>query len=499
VRFKDGVGRVKPVCPFLEVWARYDNETELRPLTTRELQDLGLTPQAVTWDVTFANLKLLRRTGEPADRVTAAIAGIADHQRRSLDGRCPNFKSIGTVHLGWVQYVKPNNAFPEIRFRFTPPEGAVYGHTPDAAVSPQRAVYDSTRGTWDTHTDAAVPTGSPDPRAHRPTIPPGIFATDPVIGNNLGYLDDSSDGIIAVTLTLSDGRRLSSFARASAGPPDYAPDSQPVRSMGDELEQLALGPTVQDVTVEEVLDIVRRALETMRLMDTANLNVRYAQNAFGTGGAAYRLAHDIHSSLLASLEKGLKAPANSTDRSNAHGTLMQLNSVLREYDAVADMRAAARRRMPALMRGADSNDLALSRRQRSKLSKALDVFQPAPSGAGTEVAAMTRMIATFQAMAALHAGFSEDNRTLADRFADPAAVLEYLRKAVAKGAVATAAGLAGQPLVIAGDAPNSAFVRTISLPQHPMNASLSSYRDAATGKSGLEVVRDWITSLGPGV
>jgi hypothetical protein len=344
-----------------------------------------------------------------------------------------------------------------------------------------------------------VPAGSPDPRAHRSTIPPGIYAIDPTLDTNLGYIDDSSDGIVTVTLTLRDGRRLSSFARSSAGPPDFAPDSQPVRSMADELEQLALGPTVQDVTVEEVLDIVRRALETMRLMDTANLNVRYARGAFGAGGAAYRMAHDIHSSLLASLEKGLKAPANSADRSNAHGTLMQLNGVLREYDAVADRRASARRRMPALMRGADSNDLALNRRQRNKLSKALDVFRPAPSAAGTEVAAMTRMIATFQAMAGLHAGFSEDNRTLADRFADPAAVLDYLRKAVAKGAVATAAGLAGQPLVIPGDAPNSAFLRTISLPQHPMNASLSSYRDTATGKSGLDVVRDWITSLGPGV
>jgi hypothetical protein len=499
VRFKDGAGLVKPVCPFLEVWARFDNETELRPLTTRELDDLGLTPQAIAWDVTFGNLKILRRTGEPADRVTAAIPGITDHQRRSLDGQCPNFKNNRTVAMGSVQYVKPNAAFPEIRFRFTPPAGLVYGHTPDTVVPPQNAVYDATRGTWDSHTDDAAPASAPDPRAHRSTIPPGIYAVDRNTGDNLGYLDDSSDGIIAVTLTLKDGRRLSSFARASAGPPDFAPDSQPVRSMGDELEQLVLGPAVRDVTVEEVLDIVRRALETMRLMDTATLNVRYARGAFGPGGAAYRMAHDIHTSLLANLAKGLKAPPNSADRSNAYGTLTQINSVLREYDAVADRRAVARRRMPALMRGADNNDLALNRRQRSKLSKALDVFKPAPSGAGTEVAAMSRMIATFQAMAGLHAGFSEDNRTLADRFADPAAVLDYLRKAVAKGAVATAAGLAGQSLVIAGDAPNSAFLRTISLPQHPMNSSLSSYRDAATGKSGLEVVRDWITSLGPGV
>jgi hypothetical protein len=101
-------------------------------------------------------------------------------------------------------------------------------------------------------------------------------------------------------------------------------------------------------------------------------------------------------------------------------------------------------------------------------------------------------------MAGLHAQFAEDNRTLADRFADPPAVLDYLRKAVAKGSVATAAGLAGKPLVVAGDPQNSAFLLTISRPEHPMNGPLSSYRDSQSAKSGLQVIQDWITSLAPG-
>jgi hypothetical protein len=42
VRFKDGAGRVKPVCPFLEVLARYEDNGDFLPLTMRELQDLGL-------------------------------------------------------------------------------------------------------------------------------------------------------------------------------------------------------------------------------------------------------------------------------------------------------------------------------------------------------------------------------------------------------------------------------------------------------------------------
>jgi hypothetical protein len=499
VRFKDGAGRIKPVCPFVEVWARFDAETDLRPLTLTELGELRRGPEHLSWDVTFANLKMLRRTGDPGDAIESKVLAINDHARHRLAGRARNFKSDRSVHFGWLQYVKPTAAFPEIRFRFTPPAGQVYGSRQDSVVSTQNAVYDATLGTWPRYTDDAPPTGAPDPRAHLTTIPQFIYARNRTTRANLGYFDDSSDGVITVTMTMADGRQLSSFARASAGPPDFAPDSEPVRSMGDELEQLALGPFAADVTVDEVLDIVRRALETMRLMDTALWNERYAGNAFDPPSkAAYGAARAAHTSLLATLAKGLAAPANSTERQLAHASLTRMNEVLREYDDVADMRAAARQHMPALMRGADGNDLALNRRQRSKLRRALKVFQPAPDQGSPEMVAMTRLIGTFQAMAGLHAQFAEDNRTLADRFADPPAVLDYLRKAVAKGSVATAAGLAGKPLVVAGDPQNSAFLLTISRPEHPMNGPLSSYRDSQSAKSGLQVIQDWITSLAPG-
>jgi hypothetical protein len=459
----------------------------------------------LSWDVTFGNLKMLRRTGDPGDRIQSQVLGISDHDRRQLAGRAPNFKADRSVHFGWVQYVKPTPAFPEIRFRFTPPAGQVYGYRQDTNVTTQNAVYDATRGTWPSHNDDDVaPTTSPfprDPRALLSTVPSGIYAQDQT-GRNLGYLDDSSDGIVTVTLTLQDGRKLFSFARASAGPPDFAPDGQPVRSMADELEQMTLGPAVAAVTVEDVLDVVRRAVETMRLIDTAWWNVNYAGRAFDANVAAYSRVRGIHTSLLATLATGLAAPANSNSRQAAYGSLTQIDAVLREYDAVADRRRAARQQMPALMRGADGNNLALNRRQRSKLRRALTVFAPTPTldpGGSPEVAAMTRMIDTFQAMAGLHARFVEDNRSLADRFADPPAVLDYLSKAVAKGSVATAAGLAGKPLVIAGDPQNSAFLLTISRPEHPMNGPISSYRDSETSKTGLQVIGDWITSLGPGV
>lgn len=70
----------------------------------------------------------LASTANPASATNAQeqaiLASLSEHQLR---GGSPNFKSNRTIPLGWVQSVKPNNDFPEIRFRFTPPGGEVYG------------------------------------------------------------------------------------------------------------------------------------------------------------------------------------------------------------------------------------------------------------------------------------------------------------------------------------------------------------------------------------
>ncbi|WP_085026178.1 hypothetical protein [Ensifer aridi] len=498
VRFKDGAGLVKPVCPFFEVWARFDDEEELRPLTTIELVELGLDSSAVSWTVKFANLKILRRTGDPADRIVAEPPRFSAHIRIPLEGTAPNFREGGNVNLGWVQYIKPNTAFPQIRLRFTPPAGLVYGVAVDAIVPKERAIYDGSRGTWDTHDDQAPPSMAPDPRAHIPTLPQGIYARN-AIDANLGYFDDCSDGLISVTVTLQDGGQHSSFARTSSAPPDFAPDSMPVRSMGDELEQIALGPVAHSVTADEVLDIVRRAVETLRLTDTAHENRRYAGDVFTPTEAAPGTTRAIHSSLLAALEAGLEAPSSSTERRIAHAALVRIDQILRSHDQVGDRAQAGRRRMPALMRGGDGLDLALGRRQRSKIRKAIEVFAPAEQTQPAEVVAMELMIRTFQAVAGLHAGFSENGRNLAERFADPSEVFDYLRISTAKGDVAQAAGVLGQPLVTPGDAVNSAWVVAIRRSDHPMNAPLSNYRDPTSGKSGIQIIEDWVVSLGAGV
>lgn len=99
VRFKDGAGLVKPVCPFFEVWARFEDDGEFLPLTLQKLEDLGLSPQSVKWNINVGNLKMLRRTGDAGDRIEANASAITDHKRHALEGRAANFKSDRKIPL----------------------------------------------------------------------------------------------------------------------------------------------------------------------------------------------------------------------------------------------------------------------------------------------------------------------------------------------------------------------------------------------------------------
>jgi len=73
VHFRDTQRRIKPLAPFLEVWARFDDDPSLVPLTKNHLADLGLQPSDLTWTVEVANVKVFRRTGDPLDKVTARL------------------------------------------------------------------------------------------------------------------------------------------------------------------------------------------------------------------------------------------------------------------------------------------------------------------------------------------------------------------------------------------------------------------------------------------
>lgn len=347
-------GLVRPVAPFLEVWALTD-AGQLEPLTIELLQAEGATPSDVRWRVEVANRKAERRTHDLRDRIEAAIE-FDDHAQHALDGTCEHFWPGKTIPFGHVRYISPTAAHPEIRLRFTPGGGHVYGASrvrpPGGPPVPNvvDVVYDGRRGDWLGHVDNTSDI----------TVPGFIYyggADD--TGASRGYLDDGCDGVVRASLD-AGGRTLTAVGRVGAGPPTYAPDAAPIRSVADELEQALLGPAVQagEATIGRVEEIVRRAFENVRLMNSAAMNrggMAGHDRAYGRTGPimARSLVDDIavenlHQSLLVALRSG-SAP--------------WFGDVLRDYDEVGDLTDKGRRKMPAMMRGADGRHLALTRRQ----------------------------------------------------------------------------------------------------------------------------------------
>lgn len=406
-------GKVRPVAPFLEVFAITDeNPDMLVPLTTDLLKAAGLKLSDISWHVDVGNIKLYRRTQNVDDKINAEIKNITTHGRMPLEGKCKNFRKGKTLPLGHIQFIQPTKEFPEIRLRYTPGPGKVYGTTTTRIESegakptadPVYAHYGedflvySEKGSW---------FGYEEGNQKRPilTNPGAIFAgydsTDKdgnYIRVSWGYLDDECDGFASVHLKNADGKTLKARAHISAGPPAYAPDTLPIRVVTDELEQILLGPDVdKEVPIEEAEDIVRRALETVRLMNTAIMNgnlydgqsnvastmVRQDTNDFG------RLYEPIMATSLVD-NLAVKAIHERVFNGIGTGAAPWFENALRRPDKIGDLSNEERRKMPALMRGADGRALCFTHRQIntiikcaagamfSKASENLDIDEASP-------------------------------------------------------------------------------------------------------------------------
>jgi hypothetical protein len=389
-------GKIRPVAPFLEVFAVVEKpqpdksvSTEMVPLDGVLLRKVGTTK--VEWRVSVANRKVMRRTGNPDDMVAANTGWFSDHDAHVLLGSCKNFVPGGRINFGHVRFIRPNKKFGEIRLRFTPAHGLIYGpnrkidpttHEPDPAIPPERAVYDASKD-W-------VGFGSDPNKVANQTVPPSLYAIDPPapswLNNNVavsrGYLDDACDGIVEVRLTLPAGKRLTATARICAAPPAVVPDSLFIRSLADDLEQVIHGPEVAknepyEVTRNRALDIVRRAYETVRFMNVVVMN----GNNFK--GRPALLLDSMPEEEAADTERAIRpvmAPGSvdtlgimtlheqvfAALRGGAAPWFLKL---LRRPDEVADFTDRGRRKMPALMCGADNSYLALTYRQIDSIRK----------------------------------------------------------------------------------------------------------------------------------
>ena len=419
VRFRDAQRRVKPLAPFLEVWARFADDGEFEPLTMAHLADLGLKLSDVKWSVQVANVKVFRRTGDAKDKVQARVQIQSDqndpdalHRAAPLIGQCKNFKpapnsplGVKTIPFGTVRYIRPTDGFPEIRFRFTPAAGRVYGTragdplTVDdvyagitAVPAPPNGPWSSPfAGSWDRYWIGA-------PSSPPLTAPGDIFQGQMVAGTKVsdGYFDDTCDGVVQVQIRLGS-TTLTASARIMAGVPDFAPDTRHVRTILDDLEQMAFGPDVlppktpeEDAQLKaDVVDTIRRAYETVRMMNTMVQNgdqgvgdvPRNGNNMPGQQSGYGRALEPIYPTAdsTAAYAHALAAHEGALQHALASpklaGAFAQI-ALVRPYQEVGDLRTQQRRRMPAMMRGSDGLEMALSRRQYAKLALAAGV-QPA--------------------------------------------------------------------------------------------------------------------------
>ena len=377
VKFRDRDGLIKPVAPFFEVWAQLDGSTEWVPLTKHILAGNGLDTGSVEWSAHIGNIKVFRRTNDPNDRMEAAIPPFHDHLRHPIAGRCNNFLEDESVPLGHLQYARPTDEQPGIRIRFTPAQGRVYGSSANVAdPNVVRPVYDAKKGTWAGYKEPDTPPNDFEGRSL--TNPAEIFAgyDDHDFHISYGYIDDECDGIIEASLAV-DGRKLRTFARVAAGPPSFAPDSKPVRTVADELEQALNGPDdiASDEEIETVSDLVRRVLETVRLMNTGQMNKGGQTRGVGMARMdlldVKRKSEPIFDPMIAE-SLAIRTRHERVLLALESGSLAWFGRILREYDQVGNLTDEGRRKMPGMMRNADGRHLALTRRQVNKVRAVAD-------------------------------------------------------------------------------------------------------------------------------
>ena len=243
--------KIRPVAPFLELFAVVSDASGvewLKAVDADLLNGLGLEGSTVEWRVNVANRKVVRRTGDPNDGVTADTGWFSDHDVHRLHGHSKNFIDE-TVHIdfGEARFIRPNAAYPGLRLRFHPAKGLIYGPhgVKDDIIPDARKVYDTKKGKW-YHFDQNM--------TENETLPPSLYAIDPPaptwLNDNVavsrGYLDDACDGFVEVRLTSPKGKHFSASARVCAGPPAVVPDSAFVRTLADDLDQVLNGPKVSD-------------------------------------------------------------------------------------------------------------------------------------------------------------------------------------------------------------------------------------------------------------
>ena len=386
VVFKDEAG-FRPVCPFFEVHAEWDGDPAPGhgPVTPELLARFGHTLADLTWTVEVANLKPFHYTLDPADRVAATVTLAGDRTtRQPLLGVSPSAAAAplvpagAHVPLGSIQLTRSTDDFPELRLRFTPATGHVYGprnlsdRTQEYRLPEDRLILNP-EAAW----SRFVLRGE-DPR----TNPGGLFAGVREDGAyvSLGLVDDVSDGIVTCSL---EGA-TTAVARVAVGPPNFAPDRRPIVSIADGLTDRVDRAALADpryvadneaLTSFEVRDLMERAFETMANMNVDVQSDRCRRENSDIAQAGGQPQEDAAGKALLPLPPVLGRPLPLTElgrqRHRRFRSLEVLEDTLRERPGLLDIRLREPRtqeryydtEMPYAMRGSDRYPFHLTHRQ----------------------------------------------------------------------------------------------------------------------------------------
>jgi hypothetical protein len=319
IEFRDTPGGpIRPTAPFLEVWGRFDDGDDARPLTSAALAKMGGGLSRLTWQVSVANLKAARRTKNAACGFAAEVRFAGDdHAPRPLLAVSPNMAGTeplvsesAPIPLGAVQAIRPIPAkalgvdLDVLRLRFTPAAGEVYGppnatraQDPDAPVT-SLAQYEIVPGPNRILNAAAAwstfqPQSEPDQPEPADTFDGVMDLPDGSLGGqSWGVVDDTCDGIVRVTIEVG-AERHSAMTRIYAGPPDFAPDRRPFASLADDMADREL-PALTDAeiadpaTVHEVADLLQRVFETVSL---TNVDAERSRMLRGNGSGDGPVPH----------------------------------------------------------------------------------------------------------------------------------------------------------------------------------------------------------------
>jgi hypothetical protein len=249
---------VRPVCPFLELWATVEGSEQSVPLTPRLLEEAGMELAAVQVSIVAANLKGQRQTNNPACGFEARLEVRADDFTRHdlwawthAPADQPLVLKERPIWLGAVQSIRPRRSrrldvsLDTIRIRFTPGRGAVYGPPSATAgflkgnratfeiVPPENRILNQ-QSPWCSYDNTKV--------RYSYTTPNDVYDGNMDLNRGpvgWGVVDDCCDVLIIARLpqiiTAEGSPTPTAKARVVVGPPHYSPDRRHLFSFADDL------------------------------------------------------------------------------------------------------------------------------------------------------------------------------------------------------------------------------------------------------------------------